>query len=129
MAHDGKLPVENIGMRNSFMARILSELLCTAGSTTAMELSSACFSTRSLGFNLSFAPRHALSSAYPSGPVFWTQCTTNTTLAPLPRNLWAPRVDFPCWSKAWNCLPPSLKDPNITFSVFKKLLKTELFQH
>ena len=30
---------------------------------------------------------------------------------------------------AWNCLPSSMKDPNITFSVFKKLLKTELFQH
>ena len=58
------------------------EFLCTVGSTTAMELSPVCFSTRSIGFNLSFVPRHALSSAYPSGPAFRTPCTTNYTGSP-----------------------------------------------
>ena len=39
-----------------------------------------------------------------------------------------PRGFFHADPPAWNCLPPSMKDPNITFSSFKKLLKTELFQ-
>ena len=40
-----------------------------------------------------------------------------------------PRGFFHAGPAAWNCLPFSLKDPNITCSVFKKLRKTELFQH
>ena len=40
-----------------------------------------------------------------------------------------PRGFFHAGPTAWNCLPNSMKDTNITFSVFKKLLKTDLFQH
>ena len=40
-----------------------------------------------------------------------------------------PRGFFHAGPAAWNCLPTSMMDPNITFSMFKKQLKTELFQH
>ena len=40
-----------------------------------------------------------------------------------------PRRFFHAGPTAWNCLPPSMKDPNITFSVFKKRHKTEILEH
>ena len=40
-----------------------------------------------------------------------------------------PRGFFHAGPAAWNCLPSSMKDPNITFSVFEKLLNAELFQN
>ena len=148
-----------------------------------MELSPVCISTRSIRFNLFFAPWLALTSTYPSGPAFWMLCTTNYTGSPSQKgsssnsvasftNVYTiahpgiclntayrsprftpgrshlrsaasgdlfvpatstktigPRGFFHAGPTAWNCLPPSMKNPNITFSMFKKLLKTELFQH
>ena len=61
---------------------------------------------------------HPRSAA--SGDLFVPATSTKTI---------GPRGFFHAGPTAWNCLPPSLKDPNITFSVFKKLLKTELFRH
>ena len=61
---------------------------------------------------------HLRSAA--SGDLFVSATSTKTI---------GPRGFFHAGPTAWNCLPPSLKDPNITFSMFKKLLKTELFQH
>ena len=61
---------------------------------------------------------HLRSAA--SGDLFVPATSTKTI---------GPRGFFHAGPAAWNCLPSSLKDPNITFSVFKKLLKTELFQH
>ena len=61
---------------------------------------------------------HLRSAA--SGDLFVPATSTKTI---------GPRGFFHAGPTAWNCLPPSMKDPNISFSVFKKLLKTELFQH
>ena len=61
---------------------------------------------------------HLRSAA--SGDLFVPATSTKTI---------GPRGFFHAGPTAWNCHPPSLKDPNINSSVFKKLLKTELFQH
>ena len=61
---------------------------------------------------------HLRSAA--SGDLFVPATSTKTI---------GPRGFFHAGPAAWNCLPSSLKGPNITFSVFKKLPKTELFQH
>ena len=61
---------------------------------------------------------HLRSAA--SGDLFVPATSTKTI---------GPRGFFHVDPAPWNCLPSSMKDPNITFSVFKKLLKTELFQH
>ena len=55
--------------------------------------------------------------------------TTGTLLLPRVRTSTGQR-SFAVFGRAtWNSLPPSLRAPELSLSTFKRLLKTQLFQH